>query len=116
MDFTTRGMYLGYVERTIRPALGEYEVGYLESTWSFLTGCTPSWDAAGGGRRGLVDHRPAGRGKRREDGTPDHDCDQRCRPHQCRPAEPATIVQIHNIIKGTLGYAVRWKWIGENPR
>jgi integrase len=30
LDFTTRGMYQGYIERTIRPALGDYEVGFLE--------------------------------------------------------------------------------------
>jgi len=42
-------------------------------------------------------------------------CDERCRPHQCKPAEPATIAQIHAIIKRTFGYGVRWKWIDENP-
>jgi hypothetical protein len=41
--------------------------------------------------------------------------DERCRPHQCKPAEPATVAQVHAIIKGTLGYAVRWKWISEKP-
>jgi integrase len=66
------------------------------------------------GRRGLVDHRPAGRGKRREDGTPDHVCDERCRPYQCHGAEPATVAQIHAIIKSAFGYAVRWKWIDQN--
>lgn len=42
-------------------------------------------------------------------------CDQRCRPHTCRPAEAATISQIHAIIKGAFSYAVRWKWIRDNP-
>jgi site-specific recombinase XerD len=42
-------------------------------------------------------------------------CDERCRPHQCRPAEAVTVAQIHAIIKGAFGYAVRWKWIEENP-
>lgn len=41
LEFTTRGIYLGYIERTIRPALGEYEVGHLEQHPSFSTSCTP---------------------------------------------------------------------------
>lgn len=118
LEFTTQGMYLGYIERTIRPALGSYEIGHLEQhpelldkLYARLRKCRKLC----GGRQGLVDHRPAGRGKRKEDGTPDHECDERCRPHQCRGAEAATIYQIHSIIKGTFGYAVRWKWIDENP-
>jgi integrase len=63
----------------------------------------------------LLDHRPIGRGKRREDGSPDHVCEARCRPHQCQPFEPASISQIHAIIKGAFSYAVRWKLIEENP-
>lgn len=118
LEFTTKGMYRGYIERTIRPALGDYEVGHLEQhpelldkLYARLTQCRKLC----GGRRGLVDHRPAGRGKRNDDGTPDHLCDERCKPHRCRGAEAATVAQIHAIIKGAFGYAVRWKWIDENP-
>lgn len=103
LDFTTRGMYEGYIARTIRPALAEYDVRHLEQhpelldkLYARLRRCRRLC----GGRRGLVDHRPAGRGKRLAGGTPDHECDERCRPHQCRPAEPATIAQVHAIIKG----------------
>jgi len=118
LDFTTRGMYQGYIERTIRPVFGEMEVSEIEQRPDLLDSLYASLRRCKklcGGRRGLVDHRPAGRGKRREDGTPDHVCDERCRPHQCKPAEPATIAQIHAIIKRTFGYGVRWKWIDENP-
>ncbi|HEX4834212.1 MAG TPA: hypothetical protein VH478_24330, partial [Trebonia sp.] len=118
LDFTTLGMYQGYIARTIRPALGGYDVRHLEQhpelldkLYAQLRKCRRLC----GGQRGLVDHRSAGRGKRLPDGTPDHECDARCRPHQCRGAEPATIAQVHAIIKGFLGYAVRWKWISENP-
>lgn len=118
LDFTTKGMYQGYIERTIRPALGELLVydlqqhpELLDRLYAALRRCRRLC----GGRRDLVDHRPAGRGKRREDGTPHHVCDERCRSHKCRPAEPATVAQIHAIIKRTLGYGVRWKWIDENP-
>lgn len=118
LEFTTQGMYLGYIRRTIRPALGDYEVGYVEQhpelldkLYAKLAKCRKLC----GGRQGLLDHRPAGRGKLKDDGTPDHICDERCRPHRCTGAEPATIYQIHSIIKGAFGYAVRWKWIAENP-
>jgi integrase len=117
LDFTTRGMYQGYIERTIRPTLGNYDVRHLEQhpelldkLYARLRKCRRLC----GGRRGLVDYRPAGRGKRLSDGTPDHECDLRCRPHECKGAEPATIAQVHAIM-GFLGYAVRWKWIDENP-
>jgi integrase len=68
LDFTTRGMYQGYIERTIRPVLGGMQVRELEqrpdlldSLYAALRRCRRLC----GGRRGLVDHRPAGRGKRR---------------------------------------------------
>jgi integrase len=118
LDPQTMYGYEGYIERTIRPALGTIPVHDLEARpelldrlYAELRRC---WKLCGG-RRGLIDHRPAGRGKRLEDGTPDHECDARCRPHQCKPAAASTVAQIHAVIKRTLGYGVRWKWLGENP-
>ncbi len=118
LEFTTRGMYLGYIERTIRPVLGGFRLRELEDRVDildrFYAGLRKCRRLCGG-RKGLTDHRPAGRGRRGEDGQPAHECDQRCRPHVCRPAAPATVAQIHAIVRRALGYAVRWKWIGENP-
>src|SRR5215475_3991223 len=90
-----RSITLDAHERTIPPALGDYGVGYLEQhhpklldrLYAALRRCRRSC----GGRRGLIDHRPAGRGKRLADGTPNHECDERCRPHECRPAEAAAL-------------------------
>ena len=88
LDFTTIGMYEGYIERTIRPALGKYECRHIEAhpelldkLYAALSRCRK----LRGSRRGLIDHRPAGRGRRRDDGTPVHECDARCRPHKCSP-------------------------------
>lgn len=103
LDLSTRVTYRGYVERTIRPALGGYTCRHLEQHPELLDRLYAALGRCRrlcGGRRGLVDHRPSGRGKRRADGAPDHICDERCRPHQCQPAEPATISQIHAIMKG----------------
>jgi len=44
-----------------------------------------------------------------------HECDTRCRPHQCRPLGAATIRQIHFILSGALKRAVRWRWLSTNP-
>ena len=55
-----------------------------------------------GGRRGLVDHRPVGQGRRRPDGEPDHECDERCVPHRCQAASASAIHQIHAILHRAL--------------
>jgi integrase len=44
-----------------------------------------------------------------------HVCDDRCRPHVCRPLTPSTVRQIHWILSGALERAVRWHWISVNP-
>lgn len=68
-----------------------------------------------GGRKGQVDHaRPVGlqlEGKK----IPGHRCDKRCSAHVCRPLEPATILHIHSILRRAFKYAVKWRWIRENP-
>lgn len=83
-----RLMYQGCIERTIRPVLGGMQVRELERRPDLLDSLYAALRRCRRLCGGLVDHRPAGRGKRREDGTPDHVCDERCRPHRCRPAEP----------------------------
>jgi integrase len=56
-------------------------------------------------RQDLVDHRT----------THEHECDERCRPHQCKPLAPSTVRQIHWILSGAFERAVRWKWISVSP-
>jgi hypothetical protein len=116
LDVSTRVIYRLPVEETLRPALGDYGVGYLKQHPELLDRLYAALGRCRrlcGGRLGLIDHGP--RGKRMADATPDHECDERCRPHQCRPAEPATVAQVHAILEAAFGYAVRWEWIYENP-
>jgi integrase len=68
-----------------------------------------------GGRRGLVDHRPVGQGRRRPDGEPDHECDERCVPHRCKAASASAIHQIHAILHRAFAVAVKWRWMDRNP-
>jgi integrase len=47
-------------------------------------------------------------------------CREQCsgrpaRGHTCQPLAPSTVRQIHWILSGALGRAVRWRWIAANP-
>ena len=117
LELNTRAGYEGYIERVIRPVLGsmklrelEVRVDILDVLYAELHRCRRLC-----GRRELVDHRPIGRGRRKENGEPDHDCDERCHPHRCRPLEPASIDQIHSILRRAFNFAVKWRWMKENP-
>lgn len=102
---TTRGAYEGYVRNHIRPLLGELAVGrldgeVLDSFYALLRTCR----AHCRGRK-YIEHRA----------QDEHDCDGRCRPHQCRPLADSSIRQIHGILSGACKRAVRWRWLGTNP-
>src|SRR3954462_5164408 len=103
---TSRSAYVGYIENHIKPVLGHLPVArvdaeVLDSFYSQLRRCR----ARCGGKRRLIDHR-----------TPDeHECDERCRRHVCRPLAPATVLKIHWIISGAMERAVRWRWVTFNP-
>jgi integrase len=84
LELNTKAGYEGYIERVIRPVLGqmrlrelEVRVDILDVLYAQLRRCRRLC-----GGRPLTDHRPIGRGKRKEDGEPDHECDARCRPHK----------------------------------
>ena len=55
--------------------------------------------------RRAVDHRTA---------RP-HECDDRCRPHRCRPLGPTTVRHMHFILSGAFKRAVRWRWVAVSP-
>lgn len=102
---STRPEYERRIRNHIRPLLGHLSVGrvdgeVLESFYSQLRTCRAHCQG-----RQFVEHRTPG----------DHECDDRCRPHTCRPLAPATIHYIHSILSGAFKRAVRWRWIGTNP-
>jgi integrase len=107
IEDTTRRTYTGYIERTIKPALGAVPIDKLgardlERLYQQLRRCRALCDG-----KPFVEHGPP---------DADHDCARsKCRPHQCRPMAASTIRQIHSIISGTLAAAVRWEWLGTNP-
>src|SRR4051794_10447344 len=106
LERSTRRTYEGYLERHVRPALGKLPLGrvdgeVLDSFYAQLRRCRIRCDR----RQRLTDHRTTG----------EHECDDRCRPHKCKPLAPSTVRQIHWILSGAFERAVRWKWIAVNP-
>ncbi|GAA1281132.1 site-specific integrase [Saccharothrix xinjiangensis] len=106
LEDTTRDGYVGYIERTIRPALGTVQLRKmsaraLESLYSELRRCRTRC-----GGKPFVEHKT----------TAKHDCVKlKCKPHKCRPMASSSVRQIHAIISGVLNAAVRWEWIATNP-
>jgi integrase len=102
----TREMYRGYLNRNIRPVLGDISARKLtardlEKFYAELRRC-----------------------RIRCDGTPfivhkvedEHDCKaEKCAPHKCDPLAVSTVRQIHSVISGAMSAAVRWEWVSTNP-
>jgi integrase len=104
----TRQTYAIYVENHIRPVLGRLKVGDLDGEtldrfYAQLRRCRSRCNPRQRAR--LVDHRT----------VRPHECDERCRPHVCKPFSAGTIRQVHWILSGALDRAVRWRWIAVNP-
>jgi integrase len=106
VEVATRAGYESMIRTHILPLLGTQPVGrvrgeVLDSFYAQLRSCRSHCHGA----RGLVDHRTR---------VP-HECDRRCRPHQCRPLGPSGVRQTHVILNSAFAHAVRWEWIGTNP-
>jgi integrase len=106
IEDTTRHGYVGYIERTIRPALGDIRVSKLttrtlETFYSELRRCRTKCNG-----RPFVEHNATG----------EHDCKKlKCKPHKCNGMASSSVRQVHSIISGVLNAAVRWDWIASNP-
>ncbi|XVV01926.1 site-specific integrase [Actinosynnema sp. CA-248983] len=112
LEDSTRKTYVGYIERTIKPALGgepakKVTARVLESFYTELRRCRLRCD----GKPFIERHL---KGKKKDRG--EHNCETAgCKPHVCRPMAASTVRQIHSIISGTLNAAVRWDWVDGNP-
>lgn len=102
---TTHRMYTRYLEKHVRPFVGRLKAGavdteVLDSLYRELRRCrTHCTDRKG------VDHR-----------TPrEHECDERCRAHQCLPLSATTVRHVHFVLRGAFGKGVRWRWLSVNP-
>jgi integrase len=104
---STRETYLGYIERTIKPALGSMSIAklsvrHLETLYAELRRCRVGCD-----RKPFIEHKADG----------EHDCvAAKCKPHLCEPMAASTVRQIHSVISGALSAAVRLGLAGVQPR
>lgn len=107
IEDSTRRTYVGYIERSIKPAIGTVPIAklnarILETLYGELRRCRKRCD-----RRPFIERHKA-------DG--EHDCAaSECVAHVCNPMAASTVRQIHSIISGTLTAAVRWDWLAANP-
>ena len=98
-------MYTKYLEKHVRPFIGRLKAGAvdaetLDSLYAELRRCRIHCTDAR-----AIDHR-----------TPrEHECDERCRPHACRPLSSTTIRHIHFVLRGAYEKGVRWRWVSTNP-
>jgi integrase len=106
VERTTRERYESCIRIHISPLLGGLDISrldgdVLDSFFATLHRCRAHCN----GRSRAIEHRTA---------RP-HDCDDRCRPHECQPLANGTLRKIHSILNDACNRAVRWKWLGVNP-
>lgn len=106
LEDSTREMYRGYLNRNIRPVLGDtparkLSARDLETFYAELRRCRIRCD-----RKPFIEHKAKG----------EHDCKAKeCGPHKCNPLAVSTVRQIHSVISGAMSAAVRWDWVSTNP-
>ncbi|MCU1653088.1 MAG: integrase family protein [Pseudonocardia sp.] len=105
VEDTTRDGYERLIRKYIQPVLGDLPIGRidgetLDAYYAELQRCR--WRCS---RRAYIEHHTTG----------EHDCDQRCGPHRCKPLSDGSVRQIHAVLSGAFTRAVRWRWIGTNP-
>ena len=44
-----------------------------------------------------------------------HECDSRCKPHECKGLADSSIRKVHAVLMGAGKRGRRWKWFGVNP-
>jgi integrase len=107
VEDSTRDGYVNYINRYIKPILGEQSVRKidahaLESFYTELRRCRIRCD----GNPFIEKHKT----------NDEHDCAElKCTVHECKPLAKSTVRQIHSVISGTLAAAERWGWINTNP-
>ncbi|TQM80661.1 site-specific recombinase XerD [Saccharothrix saharensis] len=106
VDKSTLIGYQRLIRNHIRPLLGGLQVAKLdgetiESFYSILKQCS----AHCGGKGKFIEHRKKG----------EHECTDKCKPHECKGLSASTIRKVHACLSGALAMAMRWRWISVNP-
>jgi integrase len=97
---TLRGYQRNY-KNHVKPLIGskkvaEVDAHLLDSFYAELRRCRKHCD-----------------GTKRTDGWTDkpHECDKRCKPHECEGLAPSTVRRVHFLLSGALSRAVKWNWV-----
>ena len=108
VEASTRATYALLIDRFINPALGDETLPKLaklgprpyEQLYAELRVCRRRCRGAS-----FVEHR-----------TPrEHECDDRCKPHACKPLARSSVRQCPAVLSSAYAAAVRWGWIAFNP-
>lgn len=103
---TTRQRYEGIARVHIRPALGHLPLTKLDGDildrfYAQLRRCRERCDGRGSHSRHRTPH--------------PHECDDRCRPAECKPLSASSIRATHWMLSAALAKAVKWRWLSHNP-
>lgn len=106
VDRTTLSRYREVADLHVRPLIGTQKAGridgeIIDSLYAELRRCRIHCK----NKKALVDHRT----------RHPHDCDHRCKPHQCRPLAESTIRKAHYLLSGAYKKAVHWNWVTLSP-
>ena len=105
VEDTTREGYESIIRNHIRPLLGNLHLSridgeILDSFYKQLRTCRVHCRG-----RAYIEHYAKS----------EHDCDARCRPHECRPLADSSLRKVQALLSGAGKRAVRWQWLGVNP-
>lgn len=97
--------YRDLVDKHVLPFLGKEKVGSIDA--DVLDSLYAELDRCRGHCLGAkqVDHRT----------SREHECDKRCRPHECRPLAASSIRQIRWVLSGAFRRAQRLRWVATDP-
>lgn len=101
----TKENYESLARLHIRPLLGDVPAGkingeLLDSFFKVLRTCRARCHGSK-----YIEHRT----------TRTHECDKRCKPHECKGLGDGSLRKIHAVLSGAGKRAVRWGWLGVNP-
>jgi integrase len=101
----TQENYESLARNHIRPLIGDLSVGKIDGELldSFYKECRKC-RAHCRGRR-YIEHRV----------NRDHECNEKCKPHECKGLAEGSLRKIHAVLMGAGKRGVRWRWFGVNP-
>jgi integrase len=101
----TQENYESLARNHIRPLIGDLSVGKIDGELldSFYKECRKCRAHCRG--RKYVQHRT----------NRDHECNEKCKPHECKGLADGSLRKIHAVLMGAGKRGVRWRWFGVNP-